>query len=403
MAPQIEILSRRLTLLLATSVGVLAANLYYAQPLAIPMATSLGLSVATAGLVVTLTQAGYGFGVLMLVPLADLLENRRIILTLITVAIAALLIVGLSTNIAIYFIAAFFLGVGVSCVQIIVPYATHLSRSEIRGQVVGSLMSGLMLGIMLSRPIAGFLTAFFNWHAVFYFSATLMALIELILWYRLPRREPAVQDLRYKDLLSSMGKLFFQYSVLRRRSIYQACMFSSFCLFWTAAPILLAGPEFNLSQSGIALFALVGVAGAVFAPYAGRLADRGLTSRATTFSFCAGSLSFLMSHFIARGSTLSLAVLTISAILLDAGVSGNLVLGQRAIFTLPSELRGRLNSLYIATIFIGGAAGSFIGAWAYSRGAWGLTSYIGFALPTAGLLYFATEFLRVRKNSPATT
>ena len=391
-------LSKKLTVLLAFSVGALAANLYYAQPLAVPMATSLGLDIAVAGLVVTLTQIGYGLGVLFLVPLGDLLENRKVILSLVALAILALLGIGISSQVIPYFLSAFFLGVGISSVQIIVPYATHLSPPQIRGQVVGNLMSGLMLGIMFSRPIAGFLSEFISWHAVYYFSATALTIVGIVLFLFLPKRQPKVTELRYKTLLASMAKLLFTYSVLRRRAIYQSCMFSAFCLFWTATPILLAGPLFHLSPSGIALFALVGVAGAVFAPLAGKMADRGLTSQASTFAFAAGSLAFAMTHFITEGSAESLTLLTLAAILLDAGVSANLVLGQREIFQLPAELRGRLNSLYIATIFVGGSIGSFLGAWAYARGGWNLTSSVGFTLPTLGLLYFVTEFLK-RKSS----
>jgi predicted MFS family arabinose efflux permease len=79
--------------------------------------------------------------------------------------------------------------------------------------------------------------------------------------------------------------------------------------------------------------------------------------------------------------------------MLDAGVSANLVFGQRAIFAYRAKYRSRLNGLYIATIFIGGAFGSFAGAWAYSRGGWQLTSWIGAALPVAALFYFGTERL----------
>jgi predicted MFS family arabinose efflux permease len=171
-------------------------------------------------------------------------------------------------------------------------------------------------------------------------------------------------------------------------------MFAAFCLFWTASPMLLAGPEFHLSQSQIALFALVGITGAVFAPVVGKLADRGFTQRASFFSFAGGSISFLLSRVGEPGSALSLGCLTLAAVLLDAGVSGNLVLGQRAIFSLEPEFRGRLNSLYIAIIFIGGSLGSFLGAWAYARGQWPLTAWIGLALPTTGFLLFLTEWRR---------
>jgi predicted MFS family arabinose efflux permease len=384
--------SRALILLLGLAVGVIAANLYYAQPLIALISQSLGLDPAAAGLIVTLTQVGYGLGVLFIVPLGDLIENRKLILILMVIAVLALLGLALSTQIVPYFLAALATGIGACSVQIIVPYAAHLTPEATRGRVVGSLMSGLMLGIMLSRPIASLLTDLFSWHAVFYLSASLMVLLGAALYKFLPPRQPANLDLRYADLIGSMAQLFLRTSLLRRRAFYQAFMFAAFCLFWTATPLLLSGPEFHLSQTGIALFALAGVAGAIVAPLAGRFADRGWTRIGTFASMLSGCVAFLMTHLVPLGSVSSLALLVLSAILLDAGVTANLVLGQRAIFSLRAKYRSRLNGLYIATIFVGGAFGSSVGAWAYAQGGWNLTSWVGFAMPLGALLYFGTEW-----------
>jgi predicted MFS family arabinose efflux permease len=385
--------SKALILLLGLAVGVIVANLYYAQPLVALIASALGLDPAAAGLIVTLTQVGYGLGVLFIVPLGDLIENRKLILTLMVTAVFALLGLALSSQIVPYFLAALAVGIAACSVQIIVPYAAHLTPEATRGRVVGSLMSGLMLGIMLSRPIASLLTDLISWHAVFYLSAGLMVLLGLALYKFLPPRQPANLNLKYQDLIGSMAQLFLRTPLLRRRAVYQAFMFAAFCLFWTATPLLLSGPDFHLSQTGIALFALAGVAGAVVAPLAGRLADHGWSRAGTVMAMASGCLAFLMTHLVPLGSVTSLVLLVISAILLDAGVTANLVLGQRAIFSLRAKYRSRLNGLYIATIFVGGAFGSSVGAWAYAHGSWYLTSWVGFTLPLAGLLYFGTEWL----------
>ncbi|MBC7371640.1 MAG: MFS transporter, partial [Bdellovibrionaceae bacterium] len=281
-------------------------------------------------------------------------------------------------------------GVGASSVQIIVPFAAHLTPDAKRGQVVGNLMSGLMLGIMLSRPIASLLTDLFGWHAVFILSAGLMLLLAFVLYALLPSRQPHNSNLKYSNLIISMWHLFVNTPILQRRAIYQGCLFGSFCLFWTATPLLLSGPEFRMSQTGIAIFALVGVAGAISAPFAGKAADRGWNLWATTIAIAACSVSFILSHFFPVGSMSALIALVFAAILLDAGVTANLVLGQRAIFALPQEFRGRLNGLYIATIFVGGATGSALGAWAFATGGWPLTSLVGFALPAIAFAYFLT-------------
>jgi predicted MFS family arabinose efflux permease len=385
------VLTRGLTLLLGVAVGIIVANLYYAQPLIALIAKSLNLAPSAAGLIVTFTQMGYGLGVLLVVPLGDMLENRRLIIGMLVMGIFAVLGLALSTQMIPYFIAAILVGIGSSAVQIIVPYAAHLSPEATRGQVVGSLMSGLMLGIMLSRPTAGFLTDLISWHAVFLLSAGLMTILAVILYFFLPARNPTPLGISYGELLRSMGRLFVDTPILRRRAIYQACMFGAFCLFWTSSPLLLAGPEFHLSQSAIAVFALVGVTGAVSAPFAGRLADRGLSGITTAIALVSGILSFLLTQIFQAGSGFSLAFLVVAAILLDAGVSANLVLGQRAIFSLKPEHRGRLNGLYIATIFIGGAVGSSVGAWAFAQGGWTWTAWTGLLMPLAAFIYFLTE------------
>lgn len=384
--------SKGLIFLLTIAVGVIAANLYYAQPLVALISHSLGLDPAAAGLLVTLTQVGYGLGVLFIVPLGDLLENRRLILTMMGVSICALIGLNFATQLVPYFCAALGLGLGVSAVQIIVPYAAHFVPEAQRGRTVGGMMSGLMLGIMLSRPAASFLTDLFSWHAIFLVSAGLMFFLGIALYQYLPERKPAALNIRYSQLLISMGHLFARTPVLRRRAIYQACMFGAFCLFWTTTPLLLTGPEFQFSQTAVALFALAGVSGVISAPLAGRAADKGWSRGGTTVAMLAAAASFLLTLTVPLGSTLSITLLTISAILLDAGITANLVLGQRAIFSLRAKYRGRLNGLYVATIFVGGAIGSSAGVWAYSYGGWTMTAWTGFAMPLLAFAYFGTEW-----------
>lgn len=376
---------------LATAVGVIVANIYYAQPLVALISQAVGLAPEASGLVVTLTQMGYGIGVLLIVPLGDIVESRKLTLTMIGVTIFGLMGLAFATSLVPYFFAAFATGLGASTVQVIVPYAASIAPEAKRGQVVGSLMSGLMIGIMLSRPISGIMSDLFSWHSVFILSAVLMVLVGIMLFLILPPREPENKHLSYSRLIKSMATLYFSIPILRRRAIYQAFLFGSFCLFWTASPLHLAGPEFHLSQTAIAIFALVGVAGAISAPYAGKASDRGWIKSATLISMISCSVSFLLSHLFEPGSTAALAALVASAILLDAGVTANLVLGQRVIFSLAPEYRSRLNGLYIATIFVGGATGSALGAWSYARGGWQLTSWVGFIMPAAALLFYLTE------------
>ena len=396
--PEAGAITTRLAFLLSASCGIVVANLYYAQPLAGPIGAALGLSPGATGLIVTATQVGYVLGLLLIVPLGDLVENRRLVLSIMTVGTLALAAAGLATSGAVFLLCGCLIGVGSVAVQVIVPYAAHLAPEQVRGRVVGNIMSGLMLGIMLARPVASFLTDAFGWHAVFFISAAAMVCVSLVLRWAMPRRAPPpgqspVRLARYGALLLSMLDLLRRTPVLQRRAAYHFCMFAAFSVFWTVSPLVLAD-TFHLRQRGIAWFALAGVAGAVSAPIAGRVADRGWTRAATGCAMACSALSFLLWHVGREGSVLALGALVLAGIAVDFGTSANLVLGQRAIFDLGAHVWGRLNGLYMAIFFCGGAVGSALGGWTYAWGGWEAASLAGLALPVIALLLYATEFAR---------
>lgn len=378
------------TLLLAAACGMIVATLYYVQPLVGPIGAALGLPPQAAGLIVTMTQLGYGVSLTLVVPLTDLVENRRLIVTALLASTLALIAAGMSQNASTFMLAMLFIGLSAVACQIVIPYASHLVAPSARGNVIGNVVSGLMLGIMLARPVASFVTNLGSWRTVFTLAAGGMATLATVLALFLPERRPPA-GLTYGVMLRSMVKLYLQTPLLRRRALYHTCLFGVFSLFWTTVPLLLAGPDFQLTQAGIAWFALAGVAGAIAAPIAGRLADRGWGRSLTGFSIIIVASSFLMTHWGTSGSAARLAILVLSAIVLDFGVSMNFVIGQRAIFSLPAEYRGRLNGLYVATFFVGGAIGSAIGVWSFAQGGWPLASWIGFVLPIIAMIYYTTE------------
>lgn len=349
--PKIEKpVSSWIILILAIACGVIVANLYYAQPLVGPISSTLGLSSGAAGLIVTLTQIGYGIGLLFIVPLGDILENRKLVVTLLLFTAVVLAIAAVVKSATLFLATSLFIGLGSVAAQVLVPYAAHLSPEATRGRNVGNVMSGLLLGIMLARPISSVMTEFMGWRAIFVFSAAIIFVLALLLVKLLPTRQPMTTT-QYPSLLKSMLHLLKTTPVLQRRAFYHFCVFGTFSLFWTTVPMLLTSPIFNFSQKEVALFALVGVSGAVAAPVAGRLADKGWIRPATGLALALVIISVMLPLMIQSGSTFALVTLLVSAILLDMGVSANLVLGQRAIFSLGAEFRSRLNGLYMAIFF----------------------------------------------------
>ncbi|MCB4770350.1 MFS transporter [Ancylobacter sp. Lp-2] len=374
--------------LLALAAGAGAANLYYAQPLIALIGADIGLDESVASLVVTLGQIGYIAGLLLVVPLGDTVENRRL-LGLVLVCACIGLVIAASAHAPLVFAgAALVYGLGSVVAQVAVPFASHLARPEERGRKVGNVVAGLMAGIMLARPAASLIAHAFGWRAVFLASAVLMAALAVGLRVALPARHPHGR-LGMLALIGSFPKLLRSQPVLRRRIAYQLPMFGAFILFWTAVPLELAGPRFGLDQRGIALFALAGAAGVFGSSLAGRLADRGHARLGTGIALVSAVVGFLLAAAgVAVGSVVLLAL---GAVVLDLAAAANLVFGQRALFMLDPAIRSRLNALYIALFFFGGAVGSALASPLYVLGGWPAVSAAGIVVMLAALGYFATE------------
>lgn len=374
--------------LLAFAAGAGAANLYYAQPLISLIAADIDLAPSLASFVVTLGQLGYIAGLLLLVPLGDIVENRGLIAVILVCATAGLTLAATATAAPYFLAAALIFGVGSVVAQIAVPFAAHLAPPENRGQKVGTVVSGLMTGILLARPVSSMVAHWFGWRAVFGLAALLMLALAVGLRLALPARRPSTAA-SYRSVVGSLLPLLRGTPLLRRRAAHQAAMFGVFTLFWTAVPLLLEGPRFGLDQQGIAFFALAGAASVVISPVAGWIADRGWSRGATAGAFLLAILGFLVT---AIGAAIdSLATLIAGAIALDLAVTANLVFGQRALFMLASDIRARLNALYIATFFFGGAVGSAVASPLYAYGGWSLVSAAAVGTLLAALAYFATE------------
>ncbi|MBO7811090.1 MFS transporter [Burkholderia pseudomallei] len=377
-------MARGLILLFAFSCGAIVANLYYAQPIIALIAPDLHMSGGMASLIVSLTQIGYAAGLFFLVPLGDLVENKKLMVVTALMSIASLALAAAVRAPGLFLAVSLIVGFSSVAVQLLIPLAAHLAPSESRGRVVGTIMSGLLLGILLSRPVASFIADHFGWRAVFAFGAATMAIVTVLLMLTVPSRRPAHQA-TYMQLIRSLGRLVATQPVLRERSLYQGLMFGSFSLFWSAAPVELMHHH-HLSQSAIALFSLVGAMGASSAPIAGRLADAGHTGRATVVALGLAAASFAPALFVPGAGV---AGLVATGILLDFAVQMNMVLGQREIYALDAHSRNRLNSIYMTSIFVGGAIGSALASALYEHGGWTWIATVGALFPLAALARFA--------------
>ncbi|NUY30188.1 MFS transporter [Paraburkholderia sp. JPY303] len=376
-------LTQGLIALFAFSCGAIVANLYYAQPITELIGPALHMSGGTASLIVSLTQIGYALGLFFIVPLGDLLENRKLMITTAVVSIASLAAASLMHTPSWFLLMSLLIGFSSVAVQILIPLAAHLAPDHSRGRIVGTIMGGLLLGILLSRPLSSIVADHFGWRVVFEAAAVVMALVTTVLALTIPRRQPD-HSATYFELIGSLLVLVRTMPVLRHRALYQGLMFASFSLFWTAVPVELTR-QYGLSQSAIALFSLVGAIGATSAPVAGRLADAGYSIRATFVALIVAALSYLPALVHPATGVFGLVV---TGIALDFAVQMNMVLGQREIYALHAASRNRLNALYMTSIFVGGAIGSALASTLFERGGWLLVAGVALAFPLVAFVHF---------------
>lgn len=373
---------------LAIACAATVANVYYAQPLIGPISQSLGLEISQAGLIVTTLQVGYVIGLFFLVPLGDLVENKRLILTMLAGLIFSLIAAAFSGRPSIFVACSLLLGLTATATQMIVPLAGHIAPERIRGKTVGTVVSGLLFGVLLARPVSTLIGGAYGWQTVYFISAAIMCAALVMLALALPRRHPN-PGVSYSRLIGSLWHLLMTEPVLQRRAAYQAFLFAAFTLFWTSLPLLLQAPPFSLGHVALSGVMLTGVAGAFVAPYIGHLADRGHSRRVTGIAIILVVLAFVLTWF---GGANSVAIFVLAGIALDAGAQAHLVIGQRAIFGLHPDIRSRLNALYLAMTFLGGAVGSAASGYAVTHGGVATFSIIGLAFGLGALLLFATEF-----------
>jgi predicted MFS family arabinose efflux permease len=386
-------MSRPLTLLFAISGGAAVGNLYWAQPLLSDIAGSLGISIGTAGTLITMTQIGYALGILLIVPLGDTLNRRRLIPAIMICSAIALAACAFAPTFGALLAALTALGLTTVAGQLLTPLAGDLAKPEQRGRVVGTIVSGLISGILLSRTISGFLADALGWRAIYVAAAIFIVLLAILVARALPVEQPR-PAVSYGRLLSSVFSTVRKHRAVQITLIIGAAGFSVFTMFWTGLTFLLSSAPFSFSVSQIGLVGLVGLAGALAAQRAGWLHDRGWSVNATGAALVLALVSLIIAAF---GATHILPIL-VAVLLLDVAIQGLNVLNQTRLFAIDPNARSRLNTAFVCSNFIGGAIGSTLAGVLWEHGGW-----LFVALGAAGLIAFAMIVWLTQRKALAPT
>jgi len=378
-APSVS-LGPALTLLLATATGLSVASIYYVQPLLGLLAAQFGVGSAAIGLLPTLTQLGYAAAILLLSPLGDRFDRRRLIAVKASGLIVALAFAAMAPGFAALCVASIGIGLMATLAQDIVPAVAALAPEAQRGRRVGQVMTGLLLGILLSRVASGALAAWAGWRAVYASAAVAVALLIPLLWRSLPRFVPATSA-GYGSLLASMAGLWVKHAPLRRAALAQGLLSVAFSAFWSTLALVLAGPEFGQGSAVAGAFGLAGAAGALIAPLAGGLADR----RGPQAVIRAGALLVFLAFAAQAVAPASLWLLVAVAVVFDLGVQAALVSHQSVVYALDAASRSRLNAVLVSVMFVGMASGAALGSVLLAHLGWRAVPALGAAAALGAL------------------
>jgi len=387
---------RRSTIpLMVVACGVLVGNIYFCQPLLGQIAISFGIPEHASSLVAVATQVGYALGILLLVPLADVAEPRRLLRWLMALTALGLGAAALAPNVGVLIGASVCFAFMTVVPSMLVPIAASLVPPERRGQVVGTMVTGVVLGVLLSRAVSGLVAGYSgSWRAPYALAAVLTLILLLLVPRVMPDRSETMQKMSYGKLLASLPPLLKHRPLLLSMAM-SFLLFGAFAALWSTLAFHVAGPAFGLGPAATGLFGLWGAPGALLAPMVGRLSDRWGSSWVNALAFCAALASFALAGTL--GST-SLVAIVVAVNLLDFGMQTGQIANQTRIFAIGHEIRGRLNTIYTVSSFSGAGFGALAGSLAWTFSGWTCVCLLGGCLVAVAALVLAAVTLLGRQR-----
>jgi predicted MFS family arabinose efflux permease len=379
------------TLFMAACAGLVVANIYYCQPLIVLIAKDFGLPESRAGRIAWLTQIGYACGLLLLVPLGDIMERRKQILICMVASMLSLALAAKAPSFAVLQVASFLIGASSISAQLILPLAAHLAPNEKRGSVIGTIMGGVIVGILASRSISGSLGALFGWREIYLMAAGISGILLLFMRLRFPQSRPSFNG-TYGQLMASLLYYIRTQPALRQAAFRNFLSFAALSAFWVTMVLFLSAPPFGYKSATIGLFGLAGAASALASPLVGRRSDGKGSSTNIWIGLIMELLSFIAFYFTGSG----LFLLILGIILVDVGHQTIQISNQTIIYSIMPEARNRFNTVFMTSTFIGGACGSAIGIGLWNLGGWPLFCIGGALIVLVNIL--ATGTLSARSG-----
>ncbi len=374
--------------LMAISSGLIIANNYYNQPLLSLVAREFNASDSSVSKIAMLTQIGYAMGLLIIVPLGDLVRRKRLIIIDFGLILISLLGMALSQSLHMLYVFSFLTGLTSVVPQLFVPMAASLAAPEKRTQSIGFVMSGLLIGILGSRILSGWIGNIWGWRSMFFIAAVLILILWFFITWKLPEVLPEYKG-TYRELMKSVLHYAKTEPALQAASLRGAFLFASFSAFWTSLVFHLEQAPFQAGSAMAGSFGLIGMLGALMAAFTGKLARNVPYFNLTVILL----LMFLLSWGILGVGGYTYIGLVLGVVILDVAMQALHIMNQSSIFSLHPQANNRLNTVYMTSYFIGGAAGTYLAGLSWQHWHWNGVLFVGVGF---GLLAFFVHLLYQR-------
>lgn len=361
--------------------GLVVANNYYNQPLLGLIAEELSVTEEKVSQIAILTQLGYATGLLLIVPLGDMVWRKRLILIDLIFAFLFLILMMIAKEIWLLFVASFFIGVTSVVPQIFVPMVAELSSVEKRASQLGIVVSGLLVGILLSRTLSGFIGDFWGWRTMFGVAAGIVVAAWFAVYFLIPELKPQFKG-TYGMLMRSVRQFALREPLLQLASFRGAMGFGALSAVFTTLVFHMEGAPFYASASVVGSFGLVGAIGALAAAFIGRFNQRFSLNRIIYISLFILLSSWVFIYFLGE----TYIGLVIGILLIDLGLQSLHIMNQTDYFSIQTKATSRLNTVYMVSYFVGGSLGTLLGGQAWKYMGWSGVSIVGLGFTLLALL-----------------
>lgn len=372
--------------LMAFAAGLFVASIYYHQPMLGIFTREFRTGADGVSAIAFSTQLGYALGLVLVASLGDMFERRRLIFITTMALAGSLFAAAAATNIVFMVAASFLIGILATVAQQVVPMAAHLAEDGERGRVIGTVMAGLLSGILLARIVSGVVAEYVGWRYMFAIAGAVVVITGFVLRFRLPVCMPLTKT-SYLKTLGSLASLIIKYKPLRKASIIQALLFATFVAFWANLALYLEEAPFHKGSSVAGLLGILGLAGVLAAPIAGRINDRKKADSRLSLVIV-GCIMVLFSFVLFGFFKGSWSALIAGIIIMDCGIQMSMISNQSMVYGLDAEARSRVNTVYVTTMFFGGSFGALFSAHAFALFGWNGVCLMGLVCSLLAILVY---------------